>query len=468
MNRCLILLILVSASLGRSLAGDQTAQDAAVVTNASPVEARKFNEFLGDVTRDLLGETMVTNPPAVATSVVDPSVAPPELDDALRHSQNWVSSTNLLTQAHVVNDREVIRAHQLKIEMARRHRVERNTPFAVSLLVSVLQAQVPDELKRTALLELALVAQQENQFARAQQIFAQYIARYPEDPGVPEVLLRQGLLFRQMGANNLALSKFYGVMTSALNLKLDRLAYYQRLVLQAQAEIADTYYLEGEFKDAADLFGRLLRQEAVDLNKPQIHFKLLRCLAQLDRHSDLIARGEEFLRLYPQSAEMSEVRFLLATSLKKAGRNTDALKQVFLLMQSQHSGAEEDPEAWRYWQRRTGNEIANQLYREGDHVNALVIYLNLVELDIAASWQLPILYQVGLVYERLGQPQKATETYAGILSREKEIGDNAGAGLKAVVEMARWRKGYLGWYTQAELSQQAVRQSTPAPRSTTQ
>ena len=67
---------------------------------------------------------------------------------------------------------------------------------------------------------------------RAQQIFAQYIQTYPDDPSLPEVLLRQGQIYRQMGVNNLAISKFYAVMSTSLKLKLDNMEYYRKIVLQ--------------------------------------------------------------------------------------------------------------------------------------------------------------------------------------------------------------------------------------------
>src|SRR5205823_2473171 len=99
---------------------------------------------------------------------------------------------------------------------------------------TLVENETGEEMKRLALLELANVTQEQGQLAKSQQILAQYLKRYPRDPGVPGVLLRQGLLYRQMGAPALALSKFYAVMTSALSLKEGSVDYYQRLVLHAQ------------------------------------------------------------------------------------------------------------------------------------------------------------------------------------------------------------------------------------------
>ncbi|MEW6159219.1 MAG: tetratricopeptide repeat protein, partial [Verrucomicrobiota bacterium] len=137
---------------------------------------------------------------------------------------------------------------QTELANARQFRTEQNFKQAISVLIPLLEGQAPDEIKRPALFELGLAAHQGKQLSKAQQIFSLYVSRYPEDPTVPEVLLRQGVIYRQMGVNTLALSKFYGVLSSALALKLDRFEHYQRVVLQAQTEIADSYFIEAQYR----------------------------------------------------------------------------------------------------------------------------------------------------------------------------------------------------------------------------
>jgi hypothetical protein len=86
----------------------------------------------------------------------------------------------------------------------------------------------------------------------------------------------------------------------------------------------------------------------------------------------------------------------------------------------------------------------------------LEIYLNLAQLDPSPQWLLPVSYQVGMTYERLWQPQKASETYMAILARETEMGTNAPPGLKAVFDMARWRIEFIQWQTKAEAANRQV------------
>ena len=81
-----------------------------------------------------------------------------------------------------------------------------------------------------------------------------------------------------MGAHATAIRKFYAVITSSLNLKLGELEYYQRLVLQAQTEIVDTYFLEGNLEESGRFFQLLLRLDSPKLNRAQIQFKLIRSL----------------------------------------------------------------------------------------------------------------------------------------------------------------------------------------------
>lgn len=369
-----------------------------------------------------------------------------------------LSSTNLVHHQPKPKPAQSSKNYQQELDAARQLRRSKDNAAAAKMLVTLLENELPPEFRRSALFELAMVAQDANQLARAQQILAQYLQIFPQDPTVPEVLLRQGLIYRQMGASQMAVAKFYAVMNTALSMKLDQFDYYKRLVLQAQTEIADTYYLQGKFTEASDFFGRILKQDSVDLNRPQIHFKLVRCLSSLGRHTDVVIQCEDFFKKHPDAAEVPELRFICASSLKQLGRSREALVQVMKLLQSQEATAKANPENWSYWQQRAGNEIANQLYLEGDYLNALDVYNNLAELNTTPAWQLPVWYQVGIIYERLQQPKKASEKYDAIAAREKELTASAETpNLKTVIELAKWRKEHIQWQDRAEVAVQSLK-----------
>ncbi len=359
----------------------------------------------------------------------------------------------------------VLKAMLDKLTAARTLRRQHLSKQAAPLLVSLLDDASPNSIKQSALLELALAAQDENDLSKAQQIFAQFLNRWPDDPRVPEILLSQGRLFRQMGLSNLALAKFYSVMTTALALKNDQLEYYQLLVSEAQSDIAETHYLAGKYTEAADFYARLLKHENSGLNRPLTQFRLMRSLYSVERYDQAAVQARDFLTRYPDAPEQPEVRFLLALSLKHLGRNSDSLQEVLTLLREQKARTQEQPEVWTYWQQRTGNEIANQLYREGDYLRALDVYLNLADLDTTPAWKVPVDYQIGLTYERLLQPENAMQTYARILSREPEVGTNMTPVLKAVFDMTRWRTNFIHWQNRAESFQHSlVRPAVPVEK----
>jgi len=312
--------------------------------------------------------------------------------------------------------------------------------------VKLLADDVPEDMRQTAMFELGLTVQAQGDLPRAQSIFTQMIQHWPTIVKTPEIYLHQGQIFRQMGLQTLALSKFYAVMTTALSLHNDQLPYYKGLVLQAQVEIAETYYLVGKFKDAADYYARLLAQDNPALDRAQIQFRYIRCLEAVNLHDEAVKQALNFMQHYPNSTELPEVRYHLAQGLKGQGRMPEALQQVLLFLKEEHSKTKENPEVWSYWQQRVGNEIGNELYRQGDYMKALQVYLALTQLDASPDWQLPVRYQIGITYEKLLQPQLAMAAYQNILTNSAgDLGTNASPNLKSVVEMAGWRLNYLEW-----------------------
>jgi tetratricopeptide (TPR) repeat protein len=327
---------------------------------------------------------------------------------------------------------------------------------AEPLLIGLLAQNVPENIQRSALFELGGVVRDENDLGRAQTIYSQFLNRWPDDIRVPEVYLRQGQIFRQMGLTELALGKFYTVMATAISLKNDQLAFYQKLVLETQVEIAETHYLMGHYVDAADFYKRLLQNTDPSLDRPQMEYRLIRSLAIIGHNDEAVGEAQTFLARYPNAGEVPEVRYYLAQALKSLGRDDEALQEVLMCLQQQQTNNDINPTAWLYWQKRVGNEIANGLYHEGNYVQALEIYVDLAQLDPSPSWQIPVFYQTGLAYEKLSQPQKASDTYKQILAEQTQVGTNATPGIQAVFNMAQWRINFLKWQQNAQSVDQAL------------
>jgi tetratricopeptide (TPR) repeat protein len=383
---------------------------------------------------------------AVATEAEVRSSAP--------HSSEANAESALLPEVSKDEAKEIaakkIERFNYALATARFAATTRDFKQAEKYFLLLLAEDVPDELQKTALFEMGVAVQAQNDLPRAQTIFTQYQQRWSGDTRQPEIALHQGQVFRGMGMNDLALSKFYSVMTASLAMKNEQLPFYKRLVLQAQVEIAETHYSIGKFKDAADYYSVLLKQEDPALDRAQIQFRLVRSLVAIKKFDEAASQAQDFLAHHATSPEQPEVRYHLAQALKGLGRNADAMQQVMIFLKEEREKTKDHPEVWTYWQQRVGNEIGNALYQEGDFVKAIEVYVTLSKLDPAPAWQVPVNYQIGITYEKLLQPDNAIAAYRVITNSAVTLGTNASPGLKAVVDMAKWRLDFLQWQARAE------------------
>ena len=357
-------------------------------SNSPPPAVDEFEDpSLGATAAASFGSAM-TLPGAAATNSAEDSLASATSTNSLANSPTEMGDDYSSPYAQV----------ESMLQLARELRHQKDYTAAAKTLESVLKASAPAELHRQALFERALVAEDNSQLVKAQQIWAQYLHNYPNDVSAPEVLLRQGILYRQMGTHSLAISKFYAVMSTALKLQLGSVESYKKLVVRAQTEIAETYFLDARFAEAADFYNRILLAGEAEDNREQLELKLIRSRSHMTNAEEnlvTIGKAQSFLSRFPETTDVAEVRFILASALKNVGRNQDSMRQVLLLLQAEQANVTKDPATWIYWQRRAGNEIANQLYKEGDCLNSLQIYLSLADLDKSPAWQIPIWYQTG-------------------------------------------------------------------------
>jgi hypothetical protein len=76
----------------------------------------------------------------------------------------------------------------------------------------------------------------------------------PTDERLPDALLELGRTYRSMGANKLALNRFYSVINSTLKLPQKGFEHYQSLARTAEYEIAETYYRERRLRPVGPIF----------------------------------------------------------------------------------------------------------------------------------------------------------------------------------------------------------------------
>ena len=331
-------------------------------------------------------------------------------------------------------------------------------------------------------------------------------------PTIPETHIRTGKIYRELGADRMALNKFYDAINATLTLpyniaftdaeKRKGKAFESRKDAesnQAMFEIAETFLESEDYDNAIKFYDRLNRLEQLnDSDRSVVAYK--RGLSHFRRAIDNIRKDErqkrlnpdsvsndgnfektpraDFARvkeilggygtLYPTSPYVPETHYLLALSYEQLNQNEESVAQLLSLLREATFNpklimAEEEAKnlrdrdldriskmksVWAFWKKKTGNYLANNFFESGEFFNAYRIYTALLPVDDTPTWKVPLLYQVALCEEKLGNFVQATETYISI---EELFDNNEGARselatskyLKFVYGMSKWRREQL-------------------------
>ncbi|OHE72966.1 MAG: hypothetical protein A2Y14_04880 [Verrucomicrobia bacterium GWF2_51_19] len=327
----------------------------------------------------------------------------------------------------------------------------RENEAAEKILVQLFNMPLPDEIRKILLLELVDYYEKQKQPSKAAVVYEKFIDAYQHDPLIPELFLRVGRIYRDTGAFSLAISRFYNVINLALKIDEKSIPLYRQLTIEAQIEIAETYFIQEEYKSAARFLEKIHIHNLPNALKKRVLFRLGYSYFKMKDFPKMVPVLKQFIETFPTSYLVAESHFLLANAYKELGRKKEAVDEVMDILRS--ASAETDPEraaVWRYWQKRTSNQIANNFYEQGDFINALRIYQTLAKVDNSPDWQWPILYQIGLCFERLRELTRAKSTYLAIVEAKEWKNFAKGPALTNIQNMARWRLDNLIWVDRTE------------------
>lgn len=295
---------------------------------------------------------------------------------------------------------------------------------------------------KLALLGMARMHRKQGAFTKAAAIYETFLKEFPSDDRAPDALLDLGRTLRAMGAYRSAIARFYSVINSTLKLPAEGFERYQVLAKTAQFEIAETHYETGDFAEASKFFLRLRQLDLAPVDRARAHFKAAYALSLGGDYDASVMTLRTYLEQCPDDENVPEARYLLAINLRKLKRSQEALTVTLDLLATEKSRMSTDAKRWIYWQRRTGNQLANDFFENGDTANAQTIYTNLLPLSPEPAWQLPITYQIALCSERLGAVELAGKSYRSIVDT---AGPTPTPELAGLVQMAAWRLQHIGW-----------------------
>ena len=214
------------------------------------------------------------------------------------------------------------------------------------------------------------------------------------------------------------------------------------LAKTAQFEIAETHFQAGDFGEANKFYTRLRLLDLAPADRARAHFKAGYSLRLQGDLEGAITSLRAYIEQWPEDENVPEARYLIAVTLRELKRPQEAFAATLELLRAEKTRVSADPKRWAYWQRRTGNQLANDFFESGDTLNARAIYAGLLELSPEPAWRLPITYQLALCYERLGINDRARTAYQTIVDA---AGPQPAPEFLELVTMSRWRIDHLEW-----------------------
>lgn len=307
----------------------------------------------------------------------------------------------------------------------------------------VLSAHAKPEQDRQSLLGLARIYRRQNELTKAAAVYEKLLKEFPGDAILPTVYLELGRTQRALGAYRLAIGRFYSVINSTLKLPENGADAYRQLARTAQFEIAETHFMSGDYAEAARFYTRLKLLDLAPVDRARAHFKSLYAHYLGGDYEKAASGLKQYLDQNPLDENVPEARYLLSVALRRLNRNQESLAVAIDLLKSEQARDAADPKRWAYWQRKTGNQLANEFYEQGDASSALAIYTNLASIDATPGWRLPVYYQIGLCYERLRSDDRAREFYGKVIEGSKT--GPASPEITGLADMAAWRLKHLDW-----------------------
>lgn len=332
--------------------------------------------------------------------------------------------------------------------LARQAADQEKWPLTEHFLEKMVDLPASDDEKKSALLEIAKTYELYENYPKAIAMYERINTLFANDSDHADRLLALGQLYRRIGANELAIARFYNVLNACLTLNNRRLESSRILALRAQTEIADTQFLIGNYPQARRYYELLSRLDLSGDERARVNFRLAHSLYLMGEVTQSGAATQQFLQDYPDDPATPECRYILALSLRALSRPTEAYEQILALVKEQDARKSRAPDQWLFWQKKAGNEFANDLYQHGEFVEALTIYQNLATLSESPDWQWPVVYQMALCFEKLRLERRAAEAYKLIVDESKRPGRDLSKmpdNLRTIVEMAQWRGEQLVW-----------------------
>lgn len=316
-----------------------------------------------------------------------------------------------------------------------------------SYYLKILSLPLPADVESRTLFDFATyLDEQKINPVKAVVVYEKYLSIEPASPRVPLIHMRLADIYRQLGAERRSLDNLYEVLSASIRSGGDPKS--EILTRQAMLKIGNTHFEAGQYQEAADVYSRLQLLSLSPEDQEVVLFRATELLFRRNQYEPAIETGRQFLEQFPRSKSIPACRQLIVQSLDATGRRDEAIQETLTLLLSTRN--ETDPALATYWKMKTGNDLANVLYSNGEFLRALHMYQTMANLDSSPGWKLSAIYQIGLCFERLREPRRAIDAYryvadASIPAAGPGSATDSSTSLQYLKDSAGWRAGHIEW-----------------------
>lgn len=277
-----------------------------------------------------------------------------------------------------------------------------------------VQAQVPrSDVAPVALYDAASVAMQRDKLDEALALFQVQLQRYPNHPlsqKVPEVLL-------QVERNLLAAGKVQEAQSLSEKIKTIQVSSKEDLAYRSERLLADRYFEEKAYDQAAARYRKLSEAEASAKNQEREELMRLWASAIYKQAEVLKEAGKmqeaqaAFMKVQTETAgsEVAPIALFDAGNIALARKDTAGAIQAFAILLREYPSS--------VYSSHAAIQIARIHEQNGRLEDAAREYASVVKLTLDRKTKGEMLLSAGRLYEQLGDWAKADAVYGTYLSQ---------------------------------------------------
>lgn len=328
--------------------------------------------------------------------------------------------------------------------------------------IKALHFNLLEPLNQSLLKQLCLLYEAMHNKIQAAWAYEVYLEMYPQDPNWERIVLRLGNIYQELNIPDRAIYYYFSLIQRAIAIPPEKLEVYRKYMFFAEMGIANAYIEKKDSAKALEYLEKIKIEGVPEAIVASILYKKAVCAYQSFQYEQAMNTLEDFCNRFENNEHAPEAYYLLSKIYQIKHVKNKLMPHVLKLLQLGQQKRIEQKTYWEDWDRRqkqVAQDVSQYFYDNNEIMDALKIYQALVQLDLRAEWQWPILCKIGLCYERMGLIIKSKAAYSLLANcNESWQGQTLTITptLQAYKTQAEWHLDQLNQYEKQKLMLEAL------------